>query len=346
MHLIRATCLSEFRELVAELGVDPDPILIRAGLTPQDAGRDDRFISLRGAVDAIEFAAEVTEVRDFGRRLAARRGIETIGPVGIAAQSAATLDAAFVVFSRFIGAHSPGVRVRLVPSATGVETFFELVIGLDPAPRQRQAVEVGLGASLQIVRALLGPGYAPLAVHLPHAALTPPADYVRYFGCAVHFAQPTAGFLLRAVDLERRLAHDRSAHADAVAVLAEMVAGSAPSMAETVTDLARALLPTGVLTIEQVAGQLHLHRRALQRRLASEGTSFGAITDNLRRDTAQRYLRDTDVGLDHLTRLLGYSEQSVLARSCQRWFGCPPSGYRARLQENAIEAGGALACEV
>lgn len=328
MHVIRATCLLQFRELVAELGADPDEILVRAGLTPQDAGQYDRFIPLRRVVESVELAGDVTAVPDFGRRLAARRGIETIGPVGVAAQTSPTLQGAFTIFSSYISAHSPGLRVRLVPSATATQSFFELAIGLEPPPRQRQATEIALGAALQILRALLGPGYAPLAVYLPHTALTPPADYIRYFGCTPYFSQPSTGFLLRATDLRRSLNHDASAHSNAVAALSALAPGASPSVTQSVADLARTLLPTGAWTIDVAATQLQLHRRALQRRLAAEGTSFGAITDRIRRDTAKRYLRDTDISLDHLTRLLGYSEQSVLTRSCRRWFGCAPSTYR------------------
>jgi AraC-like DNA-binding protein len=32
--------------------------------------------------------------------------------------------------------------------------------------------------------------------------------------------------------------------------------------------------------------------------------------------------------LGQLTRLLGYSEQSVLTRSCRRWFGMTPTAQR------------------
>lgn len=329
MHAIRATCLLQFRELAAELGADPDNILASAGVPPADAGRADPFIPLRGAVEAVDLAADLTATPDFGRRLAARRGIETIGPVGVAAQTAPSLGDAFAIFAKFISAHSPGLRVNLTPSQDGATSFFEFRITLDPPPRQRQAIEMSLGAALQILRALLDTDYSPLAVHLPHSALTPPADYVRDFGCTCHFAQPAAGFVLRAADLRRHLKSRGLAHDGAVGVLAELNPGSALSLAQQVTDLARVLLPTGALSIELVAGQLQLHPRALQRRLAAEDTSYGSLVDKVRRHTAERCLRDTDISLEHLTRLLGYSEQSVLARSSRRWFGYAPSAYRA-----------------
>lgn len=331
MHAIRATCLLQFRELVTELGADPDGILVAAGLRPEDAGRYDRFIPLRAAVQAVELAADAIGAQDFGRRLAARRGIETIGPVGVAAQTAPTLADAFTIFATYISAHSPGLQVRLNPSADGASAFFEFKILLDPPPRQRQAIEQSLGASLQILREILGADYTPISVHLPHSALTPVGDYIRDFGCTPHFAQPEAGFVLRGADLRRRLHHDGPAHDSAVAVLSTMVVRSAPSVTQTVADLTGMLLPTGALRIELVAAHLRLHPRALQRRLAAEGTSYGALVDKVRGQTAERYLRDTDISLDHLTRLLGYAEQSVLTRSCRRWFGCSPSSYRRRV---------------
>jgi len=48
----------------------------------------------------------------------------------------------------------------------------------------------------------------------------------------------------------------------------------------------------------------------------------------VRKDAADRYLRSTGISLTHLARELGYAEQSVLTRSCKRWFGTGPAAYR------------------
>jgi AraC-like DNA-binding protein len=92
------------------------------------------------------------------------------------------------------------------------------------------------------------------------------------------------------------------------------------------------LLPTGTASLELIAAQFDLHPRALHRRLVAENTTFGELIDEVRRHTAERYLRDTDISLSHLTRELGYSEQSVLSRSCRRWFGCGPRNYRSAVR--------------
>ena len=65
-----------------------------------------------------------------------------------------------------------------------------------------------------------------------------------------------------------------------------------------------------------------------QHGLCAEKTTFAKLIDSVRRETAEHYLRNTDISLSHLTRELGYAEQSVLSRSCRRWFGSGPSRYR------------------
>ena len=64
------------------------------------------------------------------------------------------------------------------------------------------------------------------------------------------------------------------------------------------------------------------------RRLREEGESFEAIKDSVRRDVALRYLQQPDVSLVRVTEILGYSETSVLSRSCLRWFCASPRELR------------------
>ena len=80
-----------------------------------------------------------------------------------------------------------------------------------------------------------------------------------------------------------------------------------------------------------VAAQFDLHPRALYRRLAAENSTFGTLVDSVRREAAERYVRDTNISLSYLTRELGYAEQRMLSPACQRWFGCGPSAFRSAI---------------
>jgi AraC-like DNA-binding protein len=328
--VVRGTALSNYPRLVQELGGDPAELLRAAGIRPQDIDEYDVFIPFRGVITAVESAAIATGTHDFGRRLAQRQGIEILGPVGVAARTAATVADAFVIFENFMAAYSPAVSATITPSGRPGRSFFEFRVLLGSVGPIPQSMELSLGVSLRVFRLMMGADYAPVTVHLPHKAVSPAGDYRTYFGCVPRFGQRNAGFTLRTADLARPLEEDQLAHQAVVSYLNTITQRDA-SIGQSTRTMVSQLLPTGAVTMKLIAAQLNLHPKALQRRLADEGQNFGDLVDDVRRAMAERYLRDTDMTLSHLTRELGYSEQSVLTRSCRRWFGAGPAAYRRSL---------------
>lgn len=221
----------------------------------------------------------------------------------------------------------PTVAGGAAPNDESGRSFYEFRYVLDKLPPTPQSIELSLGVSLSVFRLMLGADYAPMTVHLPHKALSPVGDYRTYFGCVARFGEKNAGFTIRTADLARPLNHDQLAHQAVVSYLNTITQRDA-SIAQSTRTMVSQLLPTGAVTMKLIAPQLNLHPKALQRRLATEGEIFGDLVDDVRRGMAERYLRDTDMTLGHLSRELGYSEQSVLTRSCRRWFGSGPAAYR------------------
>ncbi len=337
MSVVRSTALSNYPRLVTELGGDPDKLLRAAGIRPQDIDNFDVCLPLRAVLGAIESAAEATATPDFGRQLAQRQGIEIIGPVGAAARTAATVADALGIFSTYLSAYSPAIGLSLVALDNGQRSFINFEFLLDRVPICPQSVELALGVSLRVLRFLLGADYTPLSVHLPHGPLAPVRGYSEYFGCKVYFAERTTGIAIKMADLRRPLHRDDVAHRALVEYLKSITINEI-GFAQSIRSMVRQLLPTGRTGLGVVAGQLNLHPKTLQRRLADEGTTFAVLVDRVRKEAAGRYLRDTQVSLSHLARELGYAEQSVLTRSCQRWFGCGPADYRKRLQLAGAES--------
>jgi AraC-like DNA-binding protein len=103
---------------------------------------------------------------------------------------------------------------------------------------------------------------------------------------------------------------------------------NAMSLSARVRVLITQHLVEGNCTCKHVAAALGLHPRTLQRRLRQESESFEAIKDSVRRDVALRYLQQPDISLVQVTEMLGYSETSVLSRSCLRWFSASPRRLR------------------
>ena len=64
--MVRGTALSNYSRLVTELGGDPLALLRAAGIRSEDVGRQDIFVSMAAAVQAIESAAAATHTPDLG----------------------------------------------------------------------------------------------------------------------------------------------------------------------------------------------------------------------------------------------------------------------------------------
>ena len=331
MAVIRATALSFFPEVVREVGGDPDRLLAEVGIDPSNAGRSDVFVPLHAAVAVLEIAAKATSTPDLGRRLAALQGIEILGVVGIAASTARDGAEALGIFERFLAAYSPGLALRVKDLASPGRSFVEYKLLNPDVVASPQHNELAVGVLLRVLRHLLGDVHRPVRAHLPHQPLASPADYVKSFGCRTEFDQATTGLTIRTVDLNRPLRSDSNAHRAVVEYL-EMIVGDGTAALPSVQALVGRLLPSGRVTLEFVAKQMNLHPKTLQRRLAAEGATFAAVVDTIRRDTAQRLLRDTRITMAHLASELGYSEQTVLTRSCHRWFGRGPAAYRRLLR--------------
>ncbi|WP_071288039.1 AraC family transcriptional regulator [Mycolicibacterium llatzerense] len=331
MSVVRGTGLANYPQLVTELGGDPARLLRASGIRAADVGDYDAFIPFLAVLHALESAAEATATPDFGRRLAARQGIEVLGPVGVAARTAATVADALSIFSTYLAAYSPAIEIRVTPLNEPGKSFIAFGFRLEHIPPAPQSMELSLGLAVRVLRFLLGSAWSPLSVHIPHAALTPAGDYVTYFGCTAYFAQRTAGFAIRTSDLRRALHRDDVAHRAMVEYLNTIVTPET-GLAQSVRAVVRQLLPTGAANMTVVAGQFNVHPKTLQRRLADDGCTFAQLLDDVRKETADRYLRTTGISLSHLARELGYAEQTALTRSCHRWFGCGPVAYRKRLR--------------
>ncbi|RDH74921.1 AraC family transcriptional regulator [Mycolicibacterium moriokaense] len=80
--------------------------------------------------------------------------------------------------------------------------------------------------------------------------------------------------------------------------------------------------------VDAVAASLHLHPRTLRRRLAEEGTSFRAITNDVRSTLATELLSQVGLTVEQVARRLGYAETAAFNHAFSRWFGVAPNEYR------------------
>jgi AraC-like DNA-binding protein len=77
-------------------------------------------------------------------------------------------------------------------------------------------------------------------------------------------------------------------------------------------------LPDGKPRRDDVARELCMSERTLQRRLEQQATSFVHL----------------HLSLAQAAYLLGFTDQSSFFRACRRWFNISPGQYRSQLQRH------------
>jgi AraC-like DNA-binding protein len=141
------------------------------------------------------------------------------------------------------------------------------------------------------------------------------------FGKAVEFEHAFNGIVFTASDLD---AVNPGADAGMVryarALLKPLLGAKAP-LSERIRQFIVLLLPRGQCRIEVVAQELGIDRRTVARGLASEGTTFRQLIDDMRRELLRRHLKDRSQSLADISSLLGFSSASAFARWHRRQFG-------------------------
>ena len=100
------------------------------------------------------------------------------------------------------------------------------------------------------------------------------------------------------------------------------------SLLEQVRRLLATRIGRGAVTQEELAAELGVHVRTLQRRLGEQGLTYSQLVDDVRQKLAASYIRDPSLSLGEVAFLLGFSEQSNFQKSFKRWFGETPGRYR------------------
>jgi len=100
---------------------------------------------------------------------------------------------------------------------------------------------------------------------------------------------------------------------------------------EQVKDALRRSLAGKRPTLQDVARELGLSARTLQRRLTDAGTTFQQLVEETRRELARHYLKQPAVELNEAAFLLGFEDANSFFRAFQDWEGTSPGEWRTRV---------------
>jgi hypothetical protein len=256
-HLIRATALRGYRDVVRELGGDPDPFLARYGIPAGIGVEEDAFVPFSAYVRLLEASAEELACPDFGLRMVRWQGLDIFGPIAVIARNARTVLEGVQAVARYLYVHSPALTLRLLPQTEKGSVEFAVELTEPGLPEVVQAYEVSMAVAARIVHLLGGPQARPRTVWFMHPQQGPSAAYQQAFGCRVRYQRSSCGF-----ELSRRLADRRIESADpeasrlAAKYLERKYLPPTAPLSHRVAQLTQRLLPTGHCSVDAIATEL------------------------------------------------------------------------------------------
>ena len=174
----------------------------------------------------------------------------------------------------------------------------------------------------------------PNRINFSFASPTNIGEYKRILNCPLHFGQAKTAIYVakehveeRVITSDYKLLQILVQHAREKLVALKVEFGFVTVVKQSILHLVRPQFPT----IEQVAANLNLSVRTLQRRLTAEGVTYKLLLDELKQQLALDYLKNKELSIREIAYLLDYAEPSSFIRSFKRWTGKTPKAYKAKI---------------
>jgi AraC-like DNA-binding protein len=326
-------------EMLAAEGLDVPALLAAAGIDPAALDAPGARLSTEKISRLWELAVERSgnPAISLAQHQVARPA--SFDVVGYAMMSCANLRAAFERLIRYLLILSDALTMTMREESAGYRVTFVLFGGDRPVPRQR--IEFIFITVIGFCRWFSGRDVNALVVELPYPAPVDLAPYRTAFRCPVSFDASAASLLFASADLTASLPTANPVLAE----LHERFAGEYlrhfdhAQTSYRVREVIVRRLPDGEPRRDQVASELCMSERTLQRRLEEEATSFLQLLDDTRRELAEQYLGRLHLSLAQAAYLLGFADQSSFFRACRRWFDLSPGEYRSQLYKGQLNAG-------
>lgn len=198
-------------------------------------------------------------------------------------------------------------------------------------PEFRQPIDEGIAGLMTAFQEIVGREISAAGLYFDYAKPEDTSVHRRLLGSALHFGASTAAIELWNRDVRAPIVGADEGLTPYLDELAQVHLDALPEVDSYSARLRQTLWPhlsEGLPTIQEIAAEMAVSSRSLQRRLREEGTSFAEIVDGLRHDKARLLLRDPNLAIYEVGYLLGYSDPSAFHRAFRRWEGTSPSRFR------------------
>jgi AraC-like DNA-binding protein len=314
-----------------EQGIDVVPVLVSLGIS--DASPLPPWVSadkLRNAQASVFTGRESTMLGfETGRYLAARH-LPMSELISCAENLAQGLPAAIRFAHRTVGI----ATLEIKPIESGVELLPKALDGSELTVFEKQQT---LAALTVLCRDTLGAACSPADLHMTVDDELDTDAAEALLGIPVVRGEYASLSVSAAAWLQLNPNHQALVYSNTLRELQrkEQKLAEHLTLYSELQDIIEACLLRRHVTQEDVAGQLGISVRNLQRRLKALGTTYQMLLDESRQNLAMKLIRDESVPLYEIAYMVGYAEPSAFYKAFRRWTGATPGDYR-QAQSDAL----------
>lgn len=324
---LRAATLTNFEQVARECGLDARSLVQEVGLSTRCLSEPDLRLPALAVSELLELAARRADEPGFGLRMAASRRLSNLGPLGLLLRDQPTLRHALDTLVRYMHTHAEAMTVSLVEEGDLVIIREELKVeGGVPIP---QSIEMAMASTFRVMQVFLGERWEPRMVGFRHPAPANTQTHRRMFGGHIAFDQEFNEIICNARDLDVANLGADPVMARYSQQLLERELGLNARMSERVRRLIVLMLPRGHCRVEVIAQHLGVDRRTIANHLATEGTTYKTLVNNMRTELLSSYLQSGNKNLSEVALLLGFSELSAFSRWHRNQFNAKASEAQA-----------------
>jgi AraC-like DNA-binding protein len=311
-----------------DVGVSPSAVLAQAGL-PLGLFNEGKILLTTEEFFALyRGISESSGDPAIGLKLGTENRIERYDPICIAALSTRSLRSAIERLSRYKQLTCPE-KIDLVERGNECAVRFSWLLAEQGEPDV--LVDVCFAWILTIATRGAGRRIRPKRVEVQRPEKFR-RIYEEHFECPVRFKSAKNVLVFSKADMD----------APFLTYNAELLAAIAPQLEaeltrqmaerdlrEQVKGILKGLIAGQRPGLEDVARELRMSSRTLQRRLGEDGATFQQLTEEARRELAHHYLLHSSLELNETAYLLGYEDANSFFRAFHKWEGTSPGQWKS-----------------
>jgi AraC-like DNA-binding protein len=306
-------------------GCDGAALLAAAGFDLEDLDSPTARCPLVHNRRLWEISVAATGDPAFGLKVASHIKQTTFHALSYALSASSTLKEAFERVQRYCHVGSDAVAYDFLRCGSDYQLLIK------PTPQVPfEAVDALVAAHLRMCRSMIGRDFSPLLVELRRPRPARIDDFERLLRAPLKFDAAHNRLVFDGASIERPLdgANPELARHNDVIALQYLSRIERDDIEARVRQLVMQRLEGSEPSQEEIAEQLYMSARTLQRKLGDSGTTYKEILDETRHALALAYLSAPQHSVNEVTYLLGFSSGSCFTRAFRRWTGQSPSDWR------------------